>query len=271
MANLITLLTDFGHQDVYVGVMKGVIAQINPDLRVTDLTHEIPPQDLAAARFNLLTAYAYFPAGTVHIVVVDPGVGTSRRAIAVQFSNGFLVGPDNGVFGGVLQQQEAIAAVELTNPEFWATSTPSVTFHGRDIFAPVGAYLASGVALVDLGEVIDPQTLVKLDIPSYTQTEFGVTGAIQYIDHFGNLITTIPGEWVQESAWSVQVGQVTIAGSRTYGDRPVGTLTALVGSHSWVEIAINGGSAKQSLQVQVGDPIQVWRDIRLNSPFEGRL
>ena len=258
MANIITLLTDFGYQDVYVGVMKGVIARINPTLRVTDLTHEIPPQDLATARFHLLNAYPYFPVGTVHVVVVDPGVGAARRAIAVQFSEGFLVGPDNGVLSGVLQQQGEIAAVELTNPEFWATSTPSATFHGRDIFAPVGAYLASGVDLANLGEAIDPQTLVQLDTPSYTQTESVITGTIQSIDHFGNLITTIPGKLVQASAWSVQVGPIAIAGSRTYSDCPVGMLTALVGSHNWVEIAINGGSAKQSLQVKVGDPIQVW-------------
>ena len=259
MANLITLLTDFGHQDVYIGVMKGVIAQINPELKVMDLTHEIPPQDLAAARFNLLNAYAFFPTGTVHVVVVDPGVGTTRRAIAVQFSQGFLVGPDNGVFSGVLQRQGAIAAVELTNPDFWAASSPSATFHGRDIFAPVGAYLASGVALVDLGETIDPQTLVKLNIPNYIQTESGITGAIQYIDHFGNLITTIPGELVQGLPWTVQIGPMIVAGTRAYGDRPIGALTALVGSHSWIEIAINGGSAKQYLQARIGDPIQVWR------------
>ena len=257
MAHLITLLTDFGHQDVYVGIMKGVIAQIDPGLKVTDLTHEIPPQDLTAARFNLLNAYAYFPAGTVHVVVVDPGVGTARRAIAVQFSRGFLVGPDNGVFSGVLQQQSAIAAVELTNPKFWAASTPSATFHGRDIFAPVGAYLASGVDLADLGTAIDPQTLVRLDILTYTKTTSGIIGAIQYIDHFGNLISTIPRELVQGKAWAVQVGQMRVAGSRAYGDRPVGTLIALVGSHNWVEIAINGGSAKQYLQAKIGDPIQV--------------
>ena len=260
MPHLITLLTDFGHQDSYVGVMKGVIARIDPTLRVTDLTHEIPPQDVAAARFNLLNAYAYFPIGTVHVAVVDPGVGSARRAIAVQFPQGFLVGPDNGVFSGVLERQGAIAAVELTNSEFWAVSSPSATFHGRDIFAPVGAHLARGVALADLGEVIDPQTLVNLDIPSYIQTESVITGAIQYIDHFGNLITTIPGDLVQRNMWAVQMGQATVMGGKTYADQPMGGLIALVGSHGWVEIAINRGSAEQSLQAQLGDPIQVLRD-----------
>ncbi len=240
--------------------MKGVIAQIDPSLRVIDLTHEIPPQDVAAARFNLLNAYPYFPAGTVHVVVVDPGVGSARRAIAVQFLQGFLVGPDNGVFSGVLQQQGAIAAVELTNSAFWATSTPSATFHGRDIFASVGAHLARGLSLADLGQEIDPQTLVKLDIPSCIQTESVITGAIQYIDHFGNLISTIPGDLVQGTHWAVQVGQATVAAGRTYADQPMGALIALVGSHNWVEVAMNGGSAQQALQSQVGDPIQVLRD-----------
>ena len=260
MSHLITLLTDFGHQDVYVGVMKGVIAQIDPSLRVIDLTHDIPPQDIAAARFNLLNAYAYFPVGTVHVVVVDPGVGSERRGIAVQFPQGFLVGPDNGVFSGILQQQGEIAAVELTNPAFWAVSSPSATFHGRDIFAPVGAHLARGEVLANLGEAIDPQTLVKLNIPNYIQKESVITGAIQYIDHFGNLITTIPGDLVQGSVWAVQSGQATVMGGKTYGDQPTGILIALVGSHGWVEIALNGGSAQQSLHAQIGDPIQVLRD-----------
>ncbi len=153
---LVTLLTDFGLSDVYVGVMKGVITQINPRLRVVDLTHQIPPQNITAARFSLMNAYPYFPKGTVHVAVVDPGVGSHRRAIAIQLDSGFLVGPDNGLFSGVLSQTKVIAVVELTNPEYWQTSAPSQTFHGRDIFAPVGAHLASGVPLKQLGETIDP-------------------------------------------------------------------------------------------------------------------
>jgi len=137
---LITLLSDFGLKDVYVGVMKGVIAQINPGLTVVDLTHQIPPQNIAAARFNLMNAYLYFPVGTVHVAVVDPGVGSHRRGIALQIDAGFLVGPDNGLFSGVVHQTGVIAAVELTNAQYWWTPTPSTTFHGRDIFAAVGAF-----------------------------------------------------------------------------------------------------------------------------------
>jgi S-adenosylmethionine hydrolase len=143
---LITLLSDFGLSDVYVGVMKGVIAQINPALTVVDLTHQIPPQNIAAGRFSLMNAYPYFPGGTVHIAVVDPGVGSRRRGVAIQLDAGFLVGPDNGLFSGVLSENPVVAAVELTNPQYWRTLSPSTTFHGRDIFAAVGAHLASGIS-----------------------------------------------------------------------------------------------------------------------------
>jgi S-adenosyl-L-methionine hydrolase (adenosine-forming) len=155
-ARILTLLTDFGLNDVYVGVMKGVIAQVNPQLRVIDLTHQIPPQNVTAAQFNLMNAYPYFPPGTVHVAVVDPGVGGTRRAIAIQLAEAFLVGPDNGLLSGVVAQKQVIQAVELTNTRYWRNATPSSTFHGRDIFASVGAHLASGVAIAEMGDAIAP-------------------------------------------------------------------------------------------------------------------
>ena len=262
---IITLLSDFGLSDVYVGVMKGVIAQINPALTVVDLTHQIPPQNIAAARFSLMNAYPYFPTGTVHVAVVDPGVGSHRRGIALQLDSGFLVGPDNGLFSGVLNQNPVVEAVELTNPKYWRTLTPSTTFHGRDIFASAGAHLASGVPLEQLGEVIDPETLVQLAIPERTPTATGVAGCIQYVDHFGNLITNIPAADVQGKTWSVAVGDSPtetlrdriIPGSQTYSDRPLGEVVALVGSHGWVEIAVNGGSAQSELQMDWGTVVEV--------------
>lgn len=254
---LLTLLSDFGDRDVYVGVMKGVIAKINSRVKIVDLTHQIPPQDIAAARFCLMDAYSYFPMETVHVAVVDPGVGGVRRAIAVEFANGFLVGPDNGLFSGVLSQSPAIAVVELTNPEYWRTLHPSSTFHGRDIFAPVGAHLASGVPLKKLGREIDPETLVKLEIPECSRTGNTITGCIQYIDHFGNLVSNIPGSYVQGKSWGVVLGEKTITGSGTYGDVKVGSAIALIGSHGWVEITINRGNARSLLQMQLGDTIQV--------------
>ncbi|MEA5606189.1 SAM-dependent chlorinase/fluorinase [Nostoc sp. UHCC 0252] len=245
---LMTFLSDFGDRDIYVGVMKGIIAQLNPRLRVIDLTHQIPPQDIAAARFSLMNAYPYFTVGTVHLAVVDPGVGTKRRAIAVEFAQGFLVGPDNGIFSGVLSQSPAIVAVELTNLNYWR-SQPSNTFHGRDIFAPVAANLANGVPLKQLGQEIDPASLVKLDIAECKQTSNGVEGCIQYIDHFGNLVSNIPGSYVQGKTWCVQAAGLSIPGCQTYGDVNVGEILALVGSHGWVEIAINSGNAHSQLHL----------------------
>src|SRR5919199_774841 len=242
-SRIITLLTDFGWSDVYVGVMKGVIAQINPALTVVDLTHQIPPQNILAARFALMNAFPYFPKETVHIAVVDPGVGSQRRGIALQLDTGFLVGPDNGLFSGVLNQNPVLTAVELTNSQYWRTPTPSHTFHGRDIFAAAGAHLASGIAIEQLGEVIDPKTLVQLKIPEPTLTDTSIEGCIQSIDHFGNLITNIPAADVRGKTWSIAVGDRIILGSQTYSDRQLGELVALISSDGWVEIAVNGGSA----------------------------
>ena len=268
--HILTLLSDFGLSDIYVGVMKGVIAQINPSLTVIDLTHQIPPQNIAAARFCLMNAYPYFPSGTVHVAVVDPGVGSTRRAVAVELADGFLVGPDNGLFSGLLSQNGmpwvrttassphsmSYTVVELTNPEYWRPE-PSATFHGRDIFAPVGAHLASGVPLKKLGRVIDPNTLVQLALPEWTQTATRIDGCIQYVDRFGNLITNIPAACVQGKTWSVQAAGLRITGSRTYRDRPTGSPVALVGSHGWVEIAVTNGNAQLQLGLDWAEEVQI--------------
>jgi S-adenosylmethionine hydrolase len=257
---IVALLSDFGWQDAYVGMMKGVIASINPRLPVIDITHQIPPQSLAAARFCLMQAYPYFPKGTTFVAVVDPGVGSQRRGIAVQFAEGYLVGPDNGLFGGILSQSSAIAAVSLTNSDYWRTSDASPTFHGRDIFAPAGAHLASGVPLYCLGEPIDRETLVQLPLPGIRVTPAGTVGCIQYIDGFGNLITNIPAAAVAGKSWSVRLGEVQLAGCRTYSEVAAGEALALIGSHDWVEIAVNQGDARSKFQLEVGSQVAVFID-----------
>jgi len=278
---VLTLLSDFGLSDPYVGIMKGVIAQVNASLTVIDLTHQIPPQDIALARFSLMTAYPYFPAGTVHVAVVDPGVGGTRRAIAVAVGEmaahptGFLVGPDNGIFSGVFAAHPIIAAVSLTNSCYWRTSEASATFHGRDIFAPVGAHLASGAPLTEMGDYLEPETLVRLNVPIYRRLEncqpevdsteipvavlagggdvdyssYKLTGCLQAIDHFGNVITNIPEAQVSGKQWSLSVNNVTLSGQHTYSDSLPGELLALVGSHGWVEVAVNGGNAQARLHL----------------------
>lgn len=256
-SSIVTLLSDFGEGDIYVGVMKGVMAQINPQLTAVDLTHQIPPQNIAAASFCLMNAYPYFPQGTVYLAVVDPGVGSSRRAIAVQFSQGFLVGPDNGIFTGILTQSPPIAAIELTNTNYWRTPKPSKTFHGRDIFAPVAAQLARGVPLPELGRAINPETLITINIDKCLPGANSILGSIQYIDNFGNLISNIPGDYVYGKSWYVLAAGITIPGCQTYNDVKTGEIAALVGSHGWVEIAVNSGNAKSQLHMIWGDSLQV--------------
>ena len=249
---IVTLLTDFGLQDTYVGAMKGVMLGLQPSLILVDLTHEIPPQQILAANFQLTTIQGYFPPGTVHLAVVDPGVGTTRRAIAVATAQAWLVGPDNGLFSGFLAQDPPLAAVELTNSHYWRTPTPSATFQGRDIFAPVAAHLAGGVPLAALGTAIDPATLITLpnlvprrfpvrgrsldgspadaspttalvpsdspDSPdSLSAAQWVWQGVVQHIDRFGNLITSIPASVVPAEPWLVQLEYLQIPAVTTYG------------------------------------------------------
>ena len=254
---MITLLTDFGCQDAYVAVMKGAIASVSPDVKWCDLTHSIPPQNILSARFNLMLAYPYFPVGTIHLAVVDPGVGSARLAVAIQLASGFLVGPDNGLFSGVLAQEPAIAAVSLTNNQYWRVPEASATFHGRDIFAPVAAHLASGVPIDALGDRIDPAKLVQPKMPPLAQLRsnpVAYAGGLQYVDGFGNLISNIPGDRVPNTAWRVvlegagensgltaaRAGQepLYIEGQKTYSDAADGELVAIVGSHGWIEICL---------------------------------
>ncbi|MEO1590347.1 MAG: SAM-dependent chlorinase/fluorinase [Cyanobacteria bacterium J06632_22] len=260
--SLITLMTDFGTCDGYVGVMKGVIAQLGAGVRVVDVTHDIPPQDVMAARFVVMNSYPYFPARTVHCVVVDPGVGTDRRGIALEAAvdgqRQFFVAPDNGVLDSLRGQVKR--SVALTNPEYWRVRRPSRTFHGRDIFAPVAAHLATGVDLSRLGEVVTVDSLVRLPMEDAIATPQGFQGVIQYIDRFGNAITTIPGRCVTGRPWQLLVGERSVLPYSSYGDAQLGELLGLIGSHGWVEIAVNQGSAAERLRLRNGDRVTlVWR------------
>ncbi|MBD2636462.1 SAM-dependent chlorinase/fluorinase [Limnothrix sp. FACHB-881] len=259
----IALLTDFGTADGYAGVLKGVIAQVNPAIPTIDLTHQIPPQDLWAARFVLANSAAAFPLGTVFLAVVDPGVGGERRPIAIAFDRGWLVGPDNGLWSGLLAQFPAESAVVLTQRNFWRLPNPSHTFHGRDIFAAVAAHLANGVPLADLGNPIDPASLVNLPLPGLVShpaagaNPASLEGVVQHVDHFGNLISTIPAQRVSDRSWRVRIGEQLIPSQLTYSSRSLHDFVALVGSHDWVEVACAGGNAAQRLNLNRGDRILV--------------
>jgi S-adenosyl-L-methionine hydrolase (adenosine-forming) len=254
---IVTILTDFGTADVYVGVMKGVMLQINPDLILVDLTHDIPPQNVAAGSFQLQNAYRHFPVGTVHLAVVDPGVGSCRRAIALETEVGFFVGPDNGLFSRILQLEGVKSAILLNQPRYWYKPIPSLTFHGRDIFAPIAAYLASGISLVELGDPIPLDSLTILPAEMYQSSPLGIRGQIQAVDRFGNLISNIPGDLVQLRDWSVAVGARHFPKRLTYAEAAWGEPLSLVGSHGWVELAIQGESAQQMLDIHIGDSIEL--------------
>ncbi len=259
MYRWITLLTDFGGSDPYVAVLKGVMIRIAPAATLIDITHGIAPQDVAAAAFCLGQAWRHFPPGTVHLAVVDPGVGGERRAIALEEGGSFFVGPDNGVFSAILTQAKGAAAVALTNRACWRTPTPSPTFHGRDVFAPAAAWIATGLPLSRLGDPVDPASLVRLAEPAWTAEEDVLTGSIQYMDGFGNLVTTIPGEAVAGGTWLVVWGKQAIPLGKTYGAVPAGGLLALTGSHGFVEIAASGGSARDFLRADRGMPVVLRR------------
>ncbi len=254
---IITLLTDFGLTDPYVGVMKGVILGIVPEATLVDLTHDIPAQDVGCAAFVLSTAIDYFPPGTIHVIVVDPGVGSQRRPIAVKTDQAFFVAPDNGVLTLALVRQPPTEIVHLTNPAYWLPEV-STTFHGRDIFAPVAAHLARGVPITDLGTPIREIVYLPARVP--TQDADGKTlGEIQHIDRFGNCITNIPASMLDPNiSLIVKVAGQSIPGiSSTYATVEPGAPVALIGSSGFLEIAIRNGNAAEQFSIEVGDPVVI--------------
>lgn len=256
----ITFITDFGLQDGHVGAMKGVIRSLAPRVELVDISHHIRAQDIRHAGFVLKTAYSYWPADTIHVIVVDPGVGTRRRAVAVQTGAGTFVAPDNGVLSYVLAQEEVQAAVALTHAAYWHHPV-SASFHGRDIFGPAAAHLAADVPLLELGERVAPESLVRFIIPSpHRHLDGHMTIHVQHIDRFGNCTTDLPGEWLRAaSQWRIEVPGTTLHGvCQTYSDVEEGEPVALVDSIDYLAIAVRNGSAAQSLGLRIGSPIEIW-------------
>ncbi|MEB3160909.1 MAG: SAM-dependent chlorinase/fluorinase [Synechocystis sp.] len=254
----IVLLSDFGDQDSYVGVMKGVIATLCPWVRCLDLTHAIPSQQVRSGSFCLQQASAYFPPGSIFLCVVDPEVGSQRRAISVECDRYIYVGPDNGLGWGLWRDREIKRCVELTNPDYWWNRDPSRTFHGRDIFAPVAAHLARGIDLSQLGQTLDPASLVSLPASPLTVTRETIAGTIDYIDRFGNLISNIAAPLMPENC-TIIYHDCPIPWGQTYADRPPGQVLALIGSHGFLEIAVNGGNAQAQFNALIGDRLTVIR------------
>ena len=256
-SGFITLVTDFGVADGFVGTMKGVIYAINPDATIIDISHDIGSQDVSSASFLLGASYKYFPSGTVHLVVVDPGVGSQRRAVAVETEKYFFVAPDNGVLTRALAQEEVIRSVDLTNSEYFLHEVSS-TFHGRDIFAPVAAHLSLGIDIEALGVEIDDLAQIPLSKPKVTQN--GIKGSVIHIDKFGNLITDITRELFEtvfsERQFVIKIAQIKLDRiSHSYADIPAGHPLAIFDSFGNLEIAVNSANASKALGIHAGDDV----------------
>ncbi len=257
---ILSLLTDFGLRDGYVGVMKGVIWQIAPEIQIADISHNISPQNVLEGAIAWGRTVPYFPDGSVHIGVIDPGVGTQRRPIAARLGSHYFVLPDNGLISMLLDSAEKndqpIEFVHLDNPKFWLPEISNV-FHGRDIFSPVGAHLAMGIQLKELGSPInDP---VRLIIPRPQRSPGGVVGEVISIDNFGNLASNIMQSDLDGLGLvTVHVADIKIDGLvSTFGEQPPGELIALYGTRSDLLISVVNGNAANDLKVKVGDLVKV--------------
>lgn len=268
--SIITLTTDFGTQDEYVGVMKGVILSINSSTTIVDICHGISPQNVIQAAYMLKGSFEYFPKGTVHIAVVDPGVGTERAIVAIKMPGHIFLAPDNGLLTLLLDTGQVDTAVRVEDSRLFLKHV-SRTFHGRDIFAPVGAHIAGGLDIQDIGASLDPASLIQLPLKcSYTARAGKIpgelTGKIISIDRFGNLITNIDLKSIEmlcktgpKNKLLIKIRDFTISGlSATYKSVAALCPISIIGSRGYLEIAVNCGSACQYFNAETGEPVRVF-------------
>jgi S-adenosyl-L-methionine hydrolase (adenosine-forming) len=257
---IITITTDFGNKDGFVGTMRGVIWSICPAAQIADITHDIPPQDVTTGAIALWRAAPFFPVNTVHLAVVDPGVGTKRRPMAAKVGGQYFVGPDNGLFTPLILDCERIGGemvfIHLDQPEYWLENV-SHTFHGRDIFSPIAAHLAAGVPLKKMGTPFTDA--VRLSMPSAERTSNGWVAHIMVIDIFGNMTIDLPASAL-DGRRDVRVkvkGQEINGLVQSYGHRKPGEFVALVDSEGFVEVAVVNGSAAKMLDMKLGDAVEI--------------
>ncbi|MBN1567992.1 MAG: SAM-dependent chlorinase/fluorinase [Acidobacteria bacterium] len=252
---IITFLSDFGLQDHFVAAVKGVMLSLNPDVTFVDISHQIPPQDIFTGAFTLSQAYSYFPSGTIHLAVVDPGVGTARKVLAATAGGHYFVAPDNGILSYIIDAHEDFTAYEVTADHYFRKPL-SATFHARDIFAPVAAWISRRIELHQLGPVL--KSPVRLQIPALKRVRDAlIQGTILAVDHFGNLITNLKPDDVPAS-FRILAGQKEITGfRRTYSEGNPGELIVITGSTGYLEIAVRAGSAAATLNLKAGSPIGV--------------
>lgn len=262
MDRIITITTDFGLRDPYQGAIKGVVLKLNPRANIVDITHLITPGDIVEGAFILSGAAPFFPASTVHLAVVDPGVGTRRRPVLIETARFFFVGPDNGLLSMAAERDGIKRVIELTNKEYFLPEV-SETFHGRDIFAPVAAHLALGADPGSFGPLV--QEAHGLESAQPTSEGGLLRGTVIHVDYFGNLITNIRGEYLMEHITRTGPGRVEaaingrrISGlSSTYGSVEKGALAVLIGSSGYMEIALNRGSASKELGAGRGSGVEL--------------
>jgi S-adenosylmethionine hydrolase len=253
---IVTLTTDFGQAGGYAGAVKGVLLGINPQIKIVDITHEISPFNILEGVLLLNSFYQFFPRGTIHLAVVDPGVGGKRKGILVRTDNYFFVGPDNGIFSFIYDQEKVREMINITNSEYFL-GKPSSTFHARDIFAPVSAYLSLGVKPGEFGRAT--QECYKFRLPVPVHRKGCLTGEIIHSDRFGNLITNISSDLIRER----KKVQIRIKNKRInhlsqyYEEEKEGKFLALIGSSNFLEIAVNQGNAQKLLKTKTGDKVKI--------------
>ena len=263
--SIITLLTDFGTDDEYVGVMKGAILSTNPSATIVDITHQVDPQDLTHGAYLIRSYPEYFPPGTIHLVIVDPGVGSKRSIVAAERKGDCFLAPDNGILTLFLKEGSVDRSVTVDNERYFIEPV-SRTFHGRDIFAPVGAHLSLGIDLLQIGNPVDPGSLVTLDIQdAYVDDSGALVGSVISIDRFGNLITNIHQEAMAhfsqiqgDKPFTIVIcGKEIVGPASSYSSgRPQEPL-AITGSRGYLEIAVNSGNAQQFFMAEKGTPVRL--------------
>jgi S-adenosylmethionine hydrolase len=263
---IVTLTTDFGTSDWFAGTMKGVVLGIAPRARIVDITHDVPSGDIRTGAFALAAACAYFPKGTIHVAIVDPGVGGSRAALAVKTKRFHFVGPDNGILSMALAAEKGVAAHRIENAAFML-QRPSRTFHGRDIFSPVAAHLACGVPITRLGPKV--KDYVRLAIPTPEMDAGQRRGEVLHVDRFGNAITNIPAEAINALGGELQVtvARRTMPVRDHYEAVPNGSPVAVIGSCGFLEIAVNSGNAARRLGLKRGTRVTARQTRTVPKPF----
>ncbi|MEM2419816.1 MAG: SAM-dependent chlorinase/fluorinase [Candidatus Bathyarchaeia archaeon] len=261
---IITLTTDFGLADPYVAEMKAVILRINPNTRIVDVTHQVEKFNVRNGAFVLAAASPYFPEGTIHVAVVDPGVGTKRKPILIETEKSFFIGPDNGVLTLAAKNQGIKHVYEIANPKFMLPKI-SQTFHGRDVFAPVAAHLSKGVKPAEFGPEIH-----KIVMPKFAKVvkkDNTLIGEVVHVDSFGNIVTNFTAKHLEDlsirDSVHIKLGntKLTLKLCKAYAEVNMGKPLAIIGSHNFLEVSVNMGSAAQAFRVKVGDTVTLYRSL----------